>query len=176
MRARRNMALQITDPQGNVIEFDTVEEFLDYSERGGGYPEPGAPPLPVGRKLKRYGTRGKERHAAAEAAAVKRRGGRFWEGPWEDRGVTSAQARAIGNHIGGFVEYCPAAERARERGGRLSHREALRYLGLSTRGEASKILTAMKDAGVNLWGKERTAQSKQEARQILSQHGISCPI
>jgi len=90
--------------------------------------------------------------------------------------VTQRQASAIGHFIGGFAEYCPKAVQIRAHGGRPTHLEVLSSMGLNTFGQASDIITEMKNEGVGLRYDERTDQSKQRAREILNEGGVSCPI
>lgn len=152
--ARRNMGMKL--PDGTT--FDTIDDYMEFIEKtGGGY----ASPKPKGAKGGKRGKRGKW----GELSAEKR-----------EEPVTRGQARAIGHYIGGFAEYCPSVEKARQQGARISHLETLSEMGLDTFGQASDIITAMKNAGVGVWYDERTDRSKKKARQILSQHGVSCPI
>ena len=90
--------------------------------------------------------------------------------------VSQGQASAIGHFIGGFAEYCPEAVQIRAHGGKPTHLEALSSMGLDTFGQASDVITKMKDAGVGLRYKDRTDQSTKKAREILSASGVSCPI
>ena len=153
-RVRRNMAMTFTDPQGRQHRADTMDEYLVLVEQfGGGYEAPKKP-----RKSKKS----KKWDVSAEKRA---------EDPFHPGrrlpSVTLSEA---------LQRTAPLAEKIREHGGRVTHLEALSEMGLNTFGQASDIITAMKDAGVGLRFGKRTDRSKKEARQILSQHGVSCPI
>ena len=154
-RARSNV--DYTDPSGKThkgLTFDKYAKLVEKHE--GGFTPPPKPSRPRGR-----GRRKKTWVVSAEKRA----------GP-----VSYGQAKNIGHYIGGFAGYCPQAVQIRAHGGQPSHLEALSGMGLTTFGQASDILDAMKDAKVNLWYDHRTDRSKQKAREILSAGGVSCPI
>lgn len=164
-RARRNMAIR-----KHGAEFDTVEELLAYEQAMGLGGPATAAPVDFGAAIRQQAPKRKAR----KPARGRKQARKPFTGELKDPSgpISWGQAKVIGKSIGGMAAYCPQYANQK-----VSHKQALTEMGL-TKGAASAVIDAMKQAGVLRphGGVETTPAQQAMARQILADvAGVVCP-